>query len=67
LTAPNVSEKPVVGSTCQKHPCFTKKTNALPPAAAFLAAYIEDVKASGLVAQLIEKHKAHGLTVAEKA
>lgn len=36
-------------------------------AAAFLAAYIEDVKASGLVAQLIEKHKARGLTVAAKA
>ncbi len=38
-----------------------------PAAAAFLAAYIEDVKASGLVAQLIEKHQAHGLTVAAKA
>ena len=36
-------------------------------AAAYLAAYIEDVKASGLVAQLIEKHQAHGLTVAAKA
>ena len=35
-------------------------------AAAYLAAYIEDVKASGLVAQLIEKHQAHGLTVAAK-
>jgi polar amino acid transport system substrate-binding protein len=38
-----------------------------PAAAAYLAAYIEDVKASGLVAQLIEKHQAHGLTVAAKA
>ena len=37
-----------------------------PAAAAFLAAYIEDVKASGLVARLIEKHQAHGLTVAAK-
>jgi polar amino acid transport system substrate-binding protein len=36
-------------------------------AAAYLAAYIEDVKATGLVAQLIEKHKARGLTVAAKA
>jgi polar amino acid transport system substrate-binding protein len=36
-------------------------------AAAFLSAYIEDVKASGLVAQLIEKNKARGLTVAAKA
>jgi len=38
-----------------------------PAAAVYLAAYIEDVKASGLVAQLIEKHKARGLTVAAKA
>ncbi len=38
-----------------------------PAAAAYLAAYVEDVKASGLVAQLIEKHEAHGLTVAAKA
>jgi len=38
-----------------------------PNAAKYLAAFIEDVKASGLVARLIEKHQARGLTVAAKA
>ena len=43
----------------------TPKKNA--KAAAWLAAVVEDCKASGLVARLIEKHKAFGLSVAPKA
>lgn len=35
--------------------------------AAYLRAFAEDVKASGFVAQAIERNKAHGLTVAAKA
>jgi polar amino acid transport system substrate-binding protein len=38
-----------------------------PAAAKYLREYIEDVKASGLVAKLIEKNKVVGLTVAPKA
>ena len=33
-------------------------------AAAFLRDFVEEVKASGFVASLIEKHKVRGLTVA---
>jgi polar amino acid transport system substrate-binding protein len=36
-------------------------------AAKFLAAFVEESKASGLVASLIERHKARGLSVAPKA
>lgn len=38
-----------------------------PNAAQYLREFIEDVKASGLVAQLIEKNNVRGLTVAPKA
>ena len=38
-----------------------------PAGAKYLKAFIEDVKASGLVANLIEKHGVRGLTVAAKA
>lgn len=38
-----------------------------PAAAQYLRDYIEDVKASGLVARLIEKNNVRGLTVAAKA
>ena len=38
-----------------------------PAGAKYLAAFIEDVKASGLVAKIIEKHNVRGLTVAAKA
>jgi polar amino acid transport system substrate-binding protein len=38
-----------------------------PAAAKYLRDYIEDAKAKGLVAKLIEKNKVRGLTVAEKA
>ena len=43
----------------------TARKNA--EAAKFLAALVEEVKASGLVARLIEKHKVKGLSVAAKA
>jgi polar amino acid transport system substrate-binding protein len=43
----------------------TAKENAA--GAAFLAAFVEEVKASGLVGGLIEKHKAFGLSVAPPA
>jgi polar amino acid transport system substrate-binding protein len=36
-------------------------------AAAFLAAFVEEAKASGFVASLIERHKIRGLSVAPKA
>ncbi|MFN7085591.1 MAG: transporter substrate-binding domain-containing protein [Burkholderiales bacterium] len=36
-------------------------------AARYLCEFVEDIKASGLVAQLIEKNKVRGLTVAAKA
>ena len=36
-------------------------------AAAYLREFVEDVKASGLVAKLIEKNGVRGLTVAPKA
>ena len=36
-------------------------------AAAFLAAFIEEAKASGLVARLIERHRVHGVNVAPAA
>jgi polar amino acid transport system substrate-binding protein len=35
--------------------------------AAFLAAFIEEAKASGLVARLIERHGVHGVNVAPAA
>jgi polar amino acid transport system substrate-binding protein len=35
--------------------------------AAFLAAFVEEAKASGLVARLIERHGVHGVTVAPSA
>jgi polar amino acid transport system substrate-binding protein len=35
--------------------------------AAFLRDFVEDVKASGLVARLIERHKVRGLSVAPAA
>jgi polar amino acid transport system substrate-binding protein len=38
-----------------------------PAAAAFLAAFVEEAKASGLVARLIDKHKVAGLSVAGAA
>jgi polar amino acid transport system substrate-binding protein len=38
-----------------------------PAGAQYLREFIEDVKASGLVAGLIEKHNVRGLTVAQKA
>lgn len=38
-----------------------------PAAAQYLREFIEDVKASGLVARTIEKHQVRGLTVAAKA
>lgn len=38
-----------------------------PQAAAFLRQFVEDAKSSGLVAQLIEKHKVQGLSVAPLA
>lgn len=38
-----------------------------PAGAQYLRAFIEDAKASGLVAKLIEKHNVRGLTVAAKA
>jgi polar amino acid transport system substrate-binding protein len=38
-----------------------------PAGAQYLREFIEDVKASGLVAKLIEKHGVRGLTVAAKA
>jgi len=38
-----------------------------PAGAKYLREFIEDVKASGLVAKLIEKNNVHGLTVAPKA
>jgi polar amino acid transport system substrate-binding protein len=38
-----------------------------PTGARYLREFAEDVKASGFVAQLIERHGAHGLTVAPKA
>ena len=38
-----------------------------PAAARYLCEFVEDVKASGLVAQIIEKNKVRGLTVAAKA
>ncbi|HEY7643637.1 MAG TPA: transporter substrate-binding domain-containing protein [Hyphomicrobiales bacterium] len=40
----------------------TQKRNAA--GAAFLSAFVEEAKASGLVASLIEKHRVRGLTVA---
>jgi polar amino acid transport system substrate-binding protein len=43
----------------------TAKKNAM--AAAWLSEVVEDCKASGLVARLIAKHKAVGLSVAPKA
>jgi polar amino acid transport system substrate-binding protein len=43
----------------------TPKRNAA--GAAFLSSFVEDAKASGLVANLIEKHKVRGLTVAGPA
>ena len=41
---------------------FTNKAGA-----AFLSAFIEDTKRSGLVARLIERHRVHGLIVAGAA
>jgi polar amino acid transport system substrate-binding protein len=38
-----------------------------PAGAKYLREFIEDAKASGLVAKLIEKNNVHGLTVAPKA
>jgi polar amino acid transport system substrate-binding protein len=38
-----------------------------PAGAQYLREFIEDVKASGMVAQLIKKNKVRGLTVAAKA
>jgi polar amino acid transport system substrate-binding protein len=38
-----------------------------PAGAKYLREFIEDVKATGLVAKLIEKNNVHGLTVAPKA
>jgi polar amino acid transport system substrate-binding protein len=35
--------------------------------AAFIAQFVEEAKASGFVASLIEKHKVRGLSVAPKA
>jgi polar amino acid transport system substrate-binding protein len=43
----------------------TQKRNAA--GAAFLSAFVEEAKASGLVASLIEKHRVRGLTVAGPA
>jgi polar amino acid transport system substrate-binding protein len=43
----------------------TPKKNAAAPA--FLRDFVEEAKASGLVAQLIERHKVRGLSVAAKA
>jgi polar amino acid transport system substrate-binding protein len=36
-------------------------------AAAFLSGFVEEAKASGLVARLIERHKVRGLSVAPAA
>ena len=38
-----------------------------PAGARYLGAFIEDIKATGLVARLIEKHHVRGLTVAPPA
>jgi polar amino acid transport system substrate-binding protein len=38
-----------------------------PAGSKYLREFIEDAKASGLVAKLIEKNNVHGLTVAPKA
>ena len=43
----------------------TQRANA--EAAAFLRDFVEEAKASGLVASLIEKHSIVGLSVAPKA
>ena len=51
-------------------PLITPENEKLPQnfrAARYLAAFIEEVKASGFVARAIEKHKIRGLTVAPPA